>query len=72
MFILEYNSTTAAVVIDGRNIYRFKSTIEAKEKIDAADQFFVQYKGGGQIIENTPQTKSRLKVKYDGFAYDEL
>lgn len=72
MFILQYNGNKAAVVINGNYIYEFVSKEEAKSKIDQAEKIFVAYPHRGQELDMSVAVKQQLKVKDDGYSYDEL
>ena len=72
MFVLEYSNQKAAVVLNGRYIYEFASTEEAKSKIDQAEGIYVDYPHNGRVLEKSPSVLQQLKVKSDGYGYDEL
>ncbi|MEZ4950614.1 MAG: hypothetical protein R2879_20815 [Saprospiraceae bacterium] len=73
MFTIEYNGYKVGLLIGNNHEYRFKTAEEAKSKIDIAEKFSVQYPHNRWAdLENSVPNRKQLKIKYDGFMYDEL
>lgn len=72
MFTLEYSGRVAAVIINENYIYRFSSKEDAKRKIDSAEKIYVIYSNHDKEVEKSPSVLQQLKIKFDGYTYDEL
>lgn len=74
MYTLEYSGNKAGVSVNGKYIYEFSSTEEAKSLITQAEKIIVIFQPGNRTGErqNTPAERQNLKIKFDGYKFEEL